>query len=250
MSSHRLTYVAPDYSAELDLWASNHSHVQQNTVRVQLPFDPDSVIALVDSPKETPIELERRQEANAERLREMHRVRRAEKLDASRRRAHELREAAIELARSSDADAVSSGVLQRVGVASADALDAELDQLEREIEQLEARVFADASSSSNTPSTSARKRARLSVTDERRRESDPEQWLRDLRAEKRRIATQTDRRQRSTRQARADTETAAGESALATLRSDPPPHTHTRTHTHTHACTHTRTALHTHEPQP
>ena len=184
---HRLGYVAPDYSAELDLWASDPLHARSRSVCVQMPCDVHSAVPLVDSTRETPIEVERRHEANAERLREMHRVRRAEKLDSSRRRAAVLRIARGQIAGASDVDIHTA--LQEIGLDSVEALTSELDQLEREIEQLEARVFADASSPATVPNSSVRKRARLSVMDERRLESDPEQWLRDIRAERRRVAS-------------------------------------------------------------
>lgn len=72
--------------------------------------------------------------------------------------------------------------LARNGIESAAALSTELNQLERELGQLEDKMQADPGPSPT------RKRARLGLTDDRRRIEDPDQWLRDVRAERRRVA--------------------------------------------------------------
>lgn len=71
--------------------------------------------------------------------------------------------------------------LARNGIESAAALSTELNQLERELGQLEDKMQADPGPSPT------RKRARLGLTDDRRRIEDPDQWLRDVRAERRRV---------------------------------------------------------------
>lgn len=55
-------------------------------MRVQLPFEAAAAEAAVDSTRETAAELERRQQGNGLRLKEMHRQRRLEKLQEIRPR--------------------------------------------------------------------------------------------------------------------------------------------------------------------
>jgi hypothetical protein len=85
----------------------------------------------------------------------------------------------------------SAAALVRNGIESIVDLNAELAQSERDLEQMEDKVRTD--TQAVNPTVPARKRMRLTLTDERRRKEDPDQWLRDVRSERRRVTEQIER---------------------------------------------------------
>eukprot|EP00037_Helgoeca_nana_P019305 m.188028 g.188028 ORF g.188028 m.188028 type:complete len:623 (+) comp24807_c0_seq1:63-1931(+) len=182
------TYFAADYGTELDRWA-DPLFARQHNVCVQMPFDADAVTAAVDSTRETAAELERRHEGNALRLKDMHRQRRQGKLQNLRPRVRQLQLLRDEIADLEEEE--SAAALVRNGIESIVDLNAELAQSERDLEQMEDKVRTD--TQAVNPTVPARKRMRLTLTDERRRKEDPDQWLRDVRSERRRVTEQIER---------------------------------------------------------